>query len=99
MQTGSDSLRQVVFWLGLLALTFIFSPAYSSNWITVPAGQFKMGDSQGDANEKPVKVEVGKFQIMQYEVSNKDFKAFIDCLLYTSPSPRDLSTSRMPSSA
>ena len=29
------------------------------------------------------------------------FKAFLDhaCLLYTSPSPRDLSTSRMPSSA
>ena len=26
-------------------------------------------------------------------------KAFIGCLLYTSPSPRDLSTSRMPSSA
>ena len=26
---------------------------------------------------------------------NKD----LDCLLYTSPSPRDLSTSRMPSSA
>ena len=24
---------------------------------------------------------------------------FVDCLLYTSPSPRDLSTSRMPSSA
>ena len=24
---------------------------------------------------------------------------YIDCLLYTSPSPRDLSTSRMPSSA
>ena len=26
-------------------------------------------------------------------------KYFLDCLLYTSPSPRDLSTSRMPSSA
>ena len=26
-------------------------------------------------------------------------EAAIDCLLYTSPSPRDLSTSRMPSSA
>eukprot|EP00831_Metopus_contortus_P060275 TRINITY_DN52184_c0_g1_i1.p2 TRINITY_DN52184_c0_g1~~TRINITY_DN52184_c0_g1_i1.p2 ORF type:complete len:126 (+),score=26.19 TRINITY_DN52184_c0_g1_i1:178-555(+) len=26
-------------------------------------------------------------------------KEYIDCLLYTSPSPRDLSTSRMPSSA
>ena len=27
------------------------------------------------------------------------FKSLYDCLLYTSPSPRDLSTSRMPSSA
>ena len=27
------------------------------------------------------------------------FNAFNSCLLYTSPSPRDLSTSRMPSSA
>ena len=26
-------------------------------------------------------------------------RQFLDCLLYTSPSPRDLSTSRMPSSA
>ena len=26
-------------------------------------------------------------------------KLYLDCLLYTSPSPRDLSTSRMPSSA
>ena len=29
----------------------------------------------------------------------KSFKDFTNCLLYTSPSPRDLSTSRMPSSA
>ena len=28
-----------------------------------------------------------------------DHTNIIDCLLYTSPSPRDLSTSRMPSSA
>ena len=28
-----------------------------------------------------------------------DARVFFDCLLYTSPSPRDLSTSRMPSSA
>ena len=28
-----------------------------------------------------------------------DDDQFYDCLLYTSPSPRDLSTSRMPSSA
>ena len=30
---------------------------------------------------------------------DKDFAQLINCLLYTSPSPRDLSTSRMPSSA
>ena len=30
---------------------------------------------------------------------NKAPDQFRDCLLYTSPSPRDLSTSRMPSSA
>ena len=29
----------------------------------------------------------------------RDFKSLWICLLYTSPSPRDLSTSRMPSSA
>ena len=29
----------------------------------------------------------------------EDYGIFIICLLYTSPSPRDLSTSRMPSSA
>ena len=32
-------------------------------------------------------------------VSNQVGALLIDCLLYTSPSPRDLSTSRMPSSA
>ena len=38
----------------------------------------------------------------QIEVIAKDIKRgwdFSHCLLYTSPSPRDLSTSRMPSSA
>ena len=29
----------------------------------------------------------------------RDEREYYDCLLYTSPSPRDLSTSRMPSSA
>ena len=34
------------------------------------------------------------------EVTATDFDTMLqDCLLYTSPSPRDLSTSRMPSSA
>ena len=33
------------------------------------------------------------------EAAGIDVAVFCDCLLYTSPSPRDLSTSRMPSSA
>ena len=33
------------------------------------------------------------------QVFNTDFRYVRDCLLYTSPSPRDLSTPRMPSSA
>ena len=33
------------------------------------------------------------------EITQKALMEFHTCLLYTSPSPRDLSTSRMPSSA
>ena len=34
-----------------------------------------------------------------FTLSMLKFQIFLYCLLYTSPSPRDLSTSRMPSSA
>ena len=37
--------------------------------------------------------------IRRGKVSEKEFEQFIDCLLYTSPSPRDGLLSRMPSSA
>ena len=40
--------------------------------------------------------QVEKALIQELETA---FKEFGICLLYTSPSPRDLSTSRMPSSA
>ena len=39
--------------------------------------------------------EIDRFLVPQ----NQIFDHLSDCLLYTSPSPRDLSTSRMPSSA
>ena len=39
-------------------------------------------------------------EVVESEVDDwGDFSGVISCLLYTSPSPRDLSTSRMPSSA
>ena len=37
--------------------------------------------------------------LINYAESNGDGYMVESCLLYTSPSPRDLSTSRMPSSA
>ena len=35
----------------------------------------------------------------EHQITAPEGTGSIDCLLYTSPSPRDLSTSRMPSSA
>ena len=40
-----------------------------------------------------------KVMLGENKVKDFDFKPTYTCLLYTSPSPRDLSTSRMPSSA
>ena len=39
------------------------------------------------------------FESALLKLNDQDYVWFINCLLYTSPSPRDLSTSRMPSSA
>ena len=43
--------------------------------------------------------EFGSFENFKTEFSKAAATQFGSCLLYTSPSPRDLSTSRMPSSA
>ena len=40
-----------------------------------------------------------KTALAEYYYNNKRYHEAVVCLLYTSPSPRDLSTSRMPSSA
>ena len=51
--------------------------------------------SNGPGDPKPLK----KAQEVAKEIINENKPLFGICLLYTSPSPRDLSTSRMPSSA
>ena len=50
--------------------------------------------------KKPNDLELEKVYMPYFLYSKKRYAAKLwDCLLYTSPSPRDLSTSRMPSSA
>ena len=54
------------------------------------------------AKTQKVKISL-QASLKEYEFEVEDKKKFTSeieaCLLYTSPSPRDLSTSRMPSSA
>ena len=40
-----------------------------------------------------------KFKLDYFKIEDKEFNEDYFCLLYTSPSPRDISGSRMPSSA
>ena len=44
-------------------------------------------------------IKINSKKIRLYGIDAPEFKQMCNCLLYTSPSPRDLSTSRMPSSA
>ena len=64
-----------------------------------------MSELQRDKTFEPTGIQ-GKLKIVLHDVSGTLIRALgtierrgYDCLLYTSPSPRDLSTSRMPSSA
>ena len=64
------------------------------NWIAVDWGTTNLRiwhcDQAGNVlDETKVQMGMGTLTASEYE----------GCLLYTSPSPRDLSTSRMPSSA
>ena len=55
-----------------------------------------------DMRDNGAKFKVTKNRLTKLALEDTQFKNIADlftCLLYTSPSPRDLSTSRMPSSA
>ena len=53
---------------------------------------------QGD-NPSKLNAETDTSIFLANEIQKKGYKIFYYCLLYTSPSPRDRTTSRMPSSA
>ena len=80
------------FTLPALAATALLLASAGSH-AAPPAGQ--------DALAGPkIKVDVGGRKLNMYCVGKGSPTVLFEaCLLYTSPSPRDLSTSRMPSSA
>ena len=55
----------------------------------------------GQVEDHMANLIVAQMLFLEAENPEKDIQLYINspCLLYTSPSPRDLSTSRMPSSA
>ena len=74
-----------------------FSPEAQGSWTGIPAPAYLEDDPWfGSAPTLTEKQE-------EFKAESDAFKAealkYYGCLLYTSPSPRDLSTSRMPSSA
>ena len=52
-----------------------------------------------DKLDQPMELEVAKDGRIFFIELNGEFRVFLPCLLYTSPSPRDQRGSRMPSSA
>ena len=50
-------------------------------------------------NNQKFKNKIPKIELILSIDDNKNYEKYRSCLLYTSPSPRDISGSRMPSSA
>ena len=55
--------------------------------------------NNADSSKAESKAEFSSSQVEKMPETDEEWTQAMYCLLYTSPSPRDLSTSRMPSSA
>lgn len=76
-------------WGLLLYCLLCFSHAHGADWITISADRFTMGDTEGDANEAPALAEVNEFQIMKYEVTNREFSSFVKATGYVTDTIRN----------
>ncbi len=65
------------------------APVLGVEWTSVSGDRYVMGDDQGDANEKPKLVEVSDFEIMRFEVTNRDFKVFVQATGYITDTTRN----------
>ena len=60
---------------------FTLNPSDSpyTNMVLIPAGEFQMGSSDGEDNERPVHtIYLDAFYIDKYEVTNAQYKKFVD---------------------
>ena len=63
--------------LFLVALLVPLSAHAAPALIDVPGGTFMMGDAAGEPDEAPRQATVAPFRIMKFEVTNRDFSAFV----------------------
>ena len=92
---SSVSLQMVA--LGLLAAFFYFSSAVAADVNGTGVPQRRRGGYEADEDEDdaPPLLDAGSsIRLLKAECARRGL-----CLLYTSPSPRDATLSRMPSSA
>lgn len=61
----------------LLALALAGAPAAAAELVALAGGKFVMGDPEGEPDEAPKEVEVGPFRLMRFEVTNRQFAAFV----------------------
>lgn len=60
--------------LGMAAGSASAGPA---ELVDLPGGRFVMGDPEGEPDEAPREVEVAPFRLMRFEVTNRQFGAFV----------------------
>lgn len=82
-------LSRASLWVLIIFSCLSSTQALSADWITVPAGRFTMGDAKGDINETPAMAEVNEFEIMKYEVTNREFIAFVEATGYLTDTIRN----------
>ena len=98
----------IFFGLAALSASFIDS-IYITAWAVLALGFNFLVDGLLDKskeNHESVNKKIGDLEVQIYKIMNSSIGSEIreqsrlyDCLLYTSPSPRDRQKSRMPSSA
>ena len=76
------------------------NPTFTGSVSGITKDMVGLGDVDNTNDlSKPISTATQTALNSKAPINNLSFTGTITCLLYTSPSPRDLSTSRMPSSA